>query len=200
MSLVELTITCLMLSVVLALTATMAITFVGSNRGSLQRQHDTDEARVAMAALAQDLDRITPPGAVDGGGGSVAIVDAQSDRLVVWTTAGSGDATGLTMVGIERCSDGRIVRLQSDTAPKTGDSLCQTSSAATIASNVGSGVFVYYTKAPQPERIAKPWTALSTVGSIEAVLTVAEPAVGNARPPAPSTVIRRFNLTQWKEF
>jgi hypothetical protein len=200
MSLVELTVTCLMLAMVLLLVTSMSISLMGTNHGTMVRGRETDEARVGMAELAKNLDRITAPSAMDDANRSTAIVDAKPDRIVFWTARDAGTDTAAGVVTVERCEDSSMVRAVSDAPPEPDYSPCDEESPAVIARHVATGVFRYHARGSGGTNLTDPNSALGDIGSVEVRLAIGDSRMAGPRRPAPSTVIRRFHLTQWKEF
>ncbi|MDR1295362.1 MAG: hypothetical protein LBK59_10515 [Bifidobacteriaceae bacterium] len=212
MTLVELSVTCLMLAMVLLLVASMAISLMGTNHSTLVRGRDTDEARVGMAELATALDRITTPSAIDDANRTTAIVHAGPDRIVFWAALDTPvaldshavqetpAASALAVVTAERCEDSRMVLAVSETPPDPDSSPCEQASSTVIARHVTTEVFDYYSRGPDSDRLTNPHSALGDIGSVEATVAIGDEVSAGTDRPAPSTVIRRFHLTQWKEF
>jgi hypothetical protein len=198
MSMVEVIITTLLLSLVLLLITAVSTSFLGTNQGNIVRQREADEARVAMAQLADDLDRIVTPSAVEETNQSTAVVEAGANRIVFWVMLGAGATTDLTTVTFERCDNGTVVRATADVPPQPTDSPCGEADPEIIARNVGAGVFRYYARGTGLAMTAG--ADVAKIGSVEAVVAVRDPGGEDAYSTGTSTVIRRFHLTEWKDY
>jgi hypothetical protein len=226
MSLVELTLTCAMLGIVMVLVTSMTISMLTSNQENVVRQSNVDDARIAMDLLAQDLDRMVIPAAIDDANRSTAIVDAGPDRITFWAARGTGTTTDLTTVTFERCADATLVSSTAQTAPEEPSSPCdnlEDPEVHVLAQGVQPGLFTYWPRGagdpvvpePTPDPtapetpgpatppitpIGNPNADRGAIGSVEAIVALGGPRDRTTYVTGTSTVIRRFHLTQWKDF